>query len=115
MMAFLVPTQAAVFTLTRRLSLIPQTSQPEYALALESRLQGMVKGKLIKPKGGVLVRSVTASSTGNNADAEDIADRMARKVAGQRGQGGSASQRGGGGGGGGGGGRRGGGSKKKKR
>ena len=55
----------------------------------------MVMGKLIKPKGGVLVKPLTASSTGNNADADDIADRMARKVAGQRGQGGSAAQRGG--------------------
>lgn len=83
-------------------------SQPEQVLALEARLQDMVQGKLIKPKRGVIVRSEGGGGD-KNMDADDISDRMRRKVQGRGGQGGSSSQRGGGKGG------KSGGGKKKRR
>jgi hypothetical protein len=56
--------------------------QAEQAAALEARLDSLVKDNLIKPRGGVLVKGKGAGSGGGAA--EDITQRMQRKVQGSR-------------------------------
>ena len=76
-------------------------TQPEKAAALEARLQGMVKDKLIKPKGGVITAPLGGGRGPNSASDDDIQDRMRRRVQGRGGQGGSKPRGGKSGGGGG--------------
>lgn len=63
------------------LPLIVILAQAEQAAALEARLDSLVKDNLIKPRGGVLVKGKGASSGGGAA--EDITQRMQRKVQGR--------------------------------
>ncbi len=77
---------------------------PDQAAALEARAASMVKGNVIKQaKGGVLVKGGGGAggggSSGPGADADDIADRMRRRVQGNRGPGQGGRGSGGGGGG----------------